>query len=1140
MKAASRAALARVSAALAALAALFLVTLSASTPSPQNPATEVVQGHEAGAGEVLVRFRMPSGHQVAAQVANEIEADRERPIGGAGVRLFHSRRFTADELVRRLSKHGNVLYAEPNYTLHALQLPSDPSFPQLWGLLNVGQAVNGGLPGTSGADIKVVAAWDVSTGSRDVAVGVIDTGIDYTHPDLAPNVWSAPAPFTITIGGAELTCAAGTHGFNAITRTCDPMDDHNHGTHVSGTIGATANNGLGVVGVNWATSIIGAKFLGADGSGTTADAIDAVEFLIQAKAVFGASGGANVRVLSNSWGGDGFSQALLDEIERANDHDMLFVAAAGNSGLPNDLFPTYPASYQAPNVVAVAATDSSDRRAYFSNYGATTVHLGAPGVDILSTTIGNTYSYFSGTSMATPHVSGAAALVLSACALDTAGLKAELLNTVDQVAGLSGETITGGRLNVDRAIRACTAPPAVPTGLAAAPGDARVSLAWTPAAGAISYHVKRALASGGPYSTVGNAKSAAYLDTAVVNDVTYFYVVSAVNPLGESANSAEAAATPKVPADLVMAALTVPYGAGAGDVVQVTDTTKNQGAGVAPASTTRFYLSRNIALDASDTLLDGARVVPLLGPGVSSTGASALTMPRGLSAGTYYIIAKADADNAATETNETNNSLARALAVGPDLSVPLLQAPSTVAPGSVVSVSDTVRNVGAGATPASVTRFYLSTNAGFDATDTLLDGSRAVPALAGGASSAGSTLVRMPADMAVGICYLIARADADNTISETSESNNTAVAAIQTGPDLVVSAVTAPSAVGAGAAIVVSDTTKNQGSASAGASTTRFYLSTNLALDTGDQPLGTGRAVPALAPGESSMASTPVTIPAGLPTGTYYLIAAADADAAVRESYDTNNTRALAIAVGPDLVILTLLAPATAPAGSPVTVTDTVKNQGGGNAPASVTRFYLSSNWTLDAGDVLLEGARAVPALAAGESSSGTASVTVPTDTAAGAYYIIARADGNDAVAETSETNNTTARTVQVGCDLVVSAMTVPYSGVAGGAIVVSDTTKNQGSGASGASITRFYLSTNLALDATDVLLPESRAVPALPGGASSTGSTSLTIPAALAGGTYFVIAKADGEGVVVESSENNNTLVRAIQLTRPAGAAHP
>ena len=284
-----------------------------------------------------------------------------------------------------------------------------------------GSGCFGSPTGTAGADISADFAWDVSTGSRANVVAVVDTGIDYNHPDLAANVWSAPTSFTVNIGGTLITCAAGTHGFNAITNTCNPLDDNDHGSHTSGTIGAVGNNGIGVSGVNWVASIMGSKFLDASGSGTTAGAINAIDFTIQAKAIFGA--GANVRVLSNSWGGGGFSQALLDEINKANTNNMLFVAAAGNASANNDVTPNYPSNYAAPNVMAVAATDNRDARASFSNYGRTTVHLGAPGVDVLSTTRNNTYKYFSGTSMATPHVAGAAALVLSMCSLDTAGVK---------------------------------------------------------------------------------------------------------------------------------------------------------------------------------------------------------------------------------------------------------------------------------------------------------------------------------------------------------------------------------------------------------------------------------------------------------------------------------------------------------------------------------------------------------------------------------------------------------------------------------------------------------------------------------------------------------------------------------------------
>ncbi len=423
--------------------------------------TEFFEGREVVAQEVLVKFR-PSALMAPriGQILAAHDITDLRSVGGTGILRLRSRSKDVATLVRGLSAQPDVLYAEPNYIVHiADTVPNDPLFPQLWGLQNTGQPILG-VPGTPGADISAAPAWDLTTGSQANVVAVVDTGIDYTHPDLADNVWTAPAGFTVTIGGTSLTCAAGTRGFNAILNTCDPRDDNSHGTHVSGTIGALGNNSVGVVGVNWTASIMGIKFLNAGGSGTTADAINAIEFAVQVKAAFADTRGANVRILSNSWGGGGFSQALLDEINRANDNNMLFVAAAGNFGRDNDVVPFYPASYPTPNLVAVAATTNNDFRAFFSNYGATTVHLGAPGVDVLSTVPGGNYRYLSGTSMATPHVSGAAALVLSLCALDTSGLKATLLNNVDPVASMADITITGGRLNVNNALLSCAAPAA--------------------------------------------------------------------------------------------------------------------------------------------------------------------------------------------------------------------------------------------------------------------------------------------------------------------------------------------------------------------------------------------------------------------------------------------------------------------------------------------------------------------------------------------------------------------------------------------------------------------------------------------------------------------------------------------------------
>ena len=399
-------------------------------------------------GEVLVKIRADASPAEKAQVDVDADADLDHEVAaveGGVIHRVHSRSRGTDQLLKDVGRSRAVLYVEPNFIVHAVIIPNDPSFGQLWGLRNTGQVVQG-TAGTPGADIKAEPAWTVTTGTSSVVVGVVDTGIDYTHPDLAANVWGNPGG----IGG----CAAGTHGFNAITKTCDPLDDNNHGSHVSGTIGAVGNNGVGVVGVNWTTSIMGLKFLNSAGSGTTADAISAIDFAVNAKIA-----GVNVRVLSNSWGGGGFSQALLDEINKANANDILFVAAAGNNGSNNDITPFYPADYNAPNVVAVAATDSNDNLASFSNFGPTTVHLGAPGVNILSTTRNNTYSYFSGTSMATPHVSGAAALFLSQASLTVAALKAKVLASVDPIPALIGITVTGGRLNVCKGITGCGAPP---------------------------------------------------------------------------------------------------------------------------------------------------------------------------------------------------------------------------------------------------------------------------------------------------------------------------------------------------------------------------------------------------------------------------------------------------------------------------------------------------------------------------------------------------------------------------------------------------------------------------------------------------------------------------------------------------------
>jgi hypothetical protein len=334
---------------------------------------------------------------------------------------------------RACSQDSMVAYAEPNYIYKASVLPNDPLLAELWGLQN-----------GNDVDIDAPEAWDVVQGSRDVVVGVIDTGVDYAHEDLSANMWRNPGESgngkeTNGIDDDGNGYIDDVHGWDFVANDNDPMDDNEHGSHVAGTIAAVGNNGVGVVGVNWKASIMALKFLDRNGSGSASDAISAI--------LYGAANGAHIQ--NNSWGGGGFSQALQDAIEFARDRNVLFVAAAGNEGRNNDTTPSYPANYAVSNVVSIAASDRNEQLASFSNFGATTVDFAAPGVDILSTTPGNRYQSFSGTSMATPHTAGAAALVIARFpGIDQRAVQVRLASSVDVLPVYANRTVTGGRLNV--------------------------------------------------------------------------------------------------------------------------------------------------------------------------------------------------------------------------------------------------------------------------------------------------------------------------------------------------------------------------------------------------------------------------------------------------------------------------------------------------------------------------------------------------------------------------------------------------------------------------------------------------------------------------------------------------------------------
>jgi thermitase len=418
-------------------------------------------------GELLVKFDGGSKSKLARAANSLIGASviEEIPfIGWQHVRLPEA--MSIDEGLELYRKMPGIVSAQPNYIYHLDATPNDPSFTQaqMYGMFK----------------IQAPTAWDYSTGSSTVVVAIIDTGIRYTHEDIAANMWHNPGEIPGNgIDDDGNGYIDDVYGYNFANNNSNPIDDFNHGTHVAGTIGGVGNNGKGVVGVNWNVRLMAVKLHDSAGNATAANAALCFQYVTMMK-----NRGVNIRVTNNSWGGPpeaaAYDQVLKDAIDAAGNAGILNVFAAGNDGRNIETQPSYPASYDSPSILSVAASTSTDARSSFSNWGSTSVDLAAPGSSILSSVNSSDSSYanFSGTSMATPHAAGSAALLAAyRPSLSVASIKSLLMNNVDVLPQWQGLVVSGGRLNVARAIQRLN--PAFDFN-----GDGKAEIAvWNPSSG---------------------------------------------------------------------------------------------------------------------------------------------------------------------------------------------------------------------------------------------------------------------------------------------------------------------------------------------------------------------------------------------------------------------------------------------------------------------------------------------------------------------------------------------------------------------------------------------------------------------------------------------------------------------------------
>jgi subtilisin family serine protease len=400
-------------------------------------------------GEYVVKLKNNKFHSLNS-LKSELKAISIRKIGDTHLTVLRDKTEDVNMAIRELNSMPDVELAEPNYIYELNAVPNDPNYPKQWSLNNNGQLDGWGKPGRFGLDIGAEKAWDITVGSKNVIVAVIDSGLNYNHPDIKDNLWTneAEANGKTGVDDDNNGYVDDIHGYDFVNNDNDPIDDHSHGTHVANIIGAKGNQNLGMTGINWNVSIMPLKFATAEGKGNLEASIKAIQYAVKMGA----------RVLNNSWGNDRYSEILEKTIKEASDKNVLFIAAAGNSSRDNDIKPIYPASFKIPNIISVAGLTIHGYLGGFSCYGKESVHIAAPG-DAIYSLWKDTYKEMTGTSMAAPHVSGVAALLLAKEPQLTAlEVKERLMRTSTPLAGLRNKTVSAGMVNAYYALTNQLAP----------------------------------------------------------------------------------------------------------------------------------------------------------------------------------------------------------------------------------------------------------------------------------------------------------------------------------------------------------------------------------------------------------------------------------------------------------------------------------------------------------------------------------------------------------------------------------------------------------------------------------------------------------------------------------------------------------